>query len=72
MIKDHGTGIPEDEQEKIFDKFYRGKDSAAYSATGTGLGLTIVKQVVEAHGGEIQVESEPGKGSMFRIIIPYG
>jgi signal transduction histidine kinase len=70
MIKDHGTGIPEDEQEKIFDKFYRGKDSAAYSAPGTGLGLTIVKQVVEAHRGEIRVQSEIGKGSIFSVILP--
>jgi len=69
-IKDSGIGIPVDEQKKIFEKFYRGKDSAAYSATGTGLGLTIVKQVVEAHGGEIRVESEPGKGSRFFVILP--
>ena len=69
-IEDSGIGIPLDEQAKIFEKFYRGKNSSAYSATGTGLGLTIVKQVVEAHGGEIRVESEPGKGSRIMVTIP--
>ena len=72
-IKDDGMGIPKDEQLKIFEKFYRGKDALHFSTTGTGLGLTIVKQIVEAHGGEISVESEPGKGSRFTISIPvYG
>ena len=70
VIEDSGIGISRDDQAKIFEKFYRGKDSTAYSATGTGLGLTIVKQVIEAHGGGISVESEPGKGSRFTIIIP--
>lgn len=69
-IKDSGIGIPKDEHTKIFEKFYRGKGSAAHSATGTGLGLTIVKQVIEAHKGQIQVESEVGKGSIFTISIP--
>ena len=69
-IKDDGIGIPKNEQLKIFEKFYRGKDVSHFSTTGTGLGLTIVKQIVEAHGGEIQVESEPGKGSMFTVTIP--
>jgi signal transduction histidine kinase len=71
-IKDSGIGIPPDDQEKIFEKFYRSKSSAAYSATGTGLGLTIVKKVVEAHGGRIDVESEVGKGSTFTVSIPLG
>jgi signal transduction histidine kinase len=69
-IKDEGIGIPKNEQLQIFQKFYRGKDASHFSTTGTGLGLTIVKQIVEAHGGEVQVESEPGKGSMFMVRIP--
>jgi signal transduction histidine kinase/tetratricopeptide (TPR) repeat protein len=69
-IKDEGIGIPQNEQLQIFQKFYRGKDASLFSTTGTGLGLTIVKQIVEAHGGEVQVESEPGKGSMFTVRIP--
>ena len=70
-IKDDGIGIPKNEQASIFEKFYRGKDASQYSTTGTGLGLTIVKQIVEAHGGEIWVESEPGKGSRFTVTIPF-
>ncbi len=69
-IIDHGIGVPKDEQAKIFEKFYRGKGSMAHSATGTGLGLTIVKQVVEAHGGKVWVESEAGKGSTFSFSVP--
>ena len=69
-IKDDGIGITKNEQLRIFEKFYRGKDASHFSATGTGLGLTIVKQIIEAHGGEIQVESEPGKGSVFMVWIP--
>jgi signal transduction histidine kinase len=69
-IKDDGIGIPKNEQASIFEKFYRGKDASHFSTTGTGLGLTIVKQIVEAHGGEVQVESELGKGSIFTVTIP--
>jgi signal transduction histidine kinase len=72
-IKDDGIGIPKNEQGSIFEKFYRTKDALRHSITGTGLGLTIVKQIVEAHNGEIGVESEPGKGSSFTVTIPlYG
>jgi signal transduction histidine kinase/tetratricopeptide (TPR) repeat protein len=72
-VKDKGIGIPKNEQLKIFEKFYRGKEASHFSTTGTGLGLPIVKQIVEAHGGEISVESELGEGSSFTISIPvYG
>ena len=70
-IRDDGIGIPKNEQAKIFEKFYRGKSALDYSSTGTGLGLAIVKQVVEAHGGKVQVESEPGRGSTFVILLPF-
>jgi signal transduction histidine kinase/tetratricopeptide (TPR) repeat protein len=69
-IKDDGIGIPKNEQLKIFEKFYRGKNALQHSTTGTGLGLTIVKQIVEAHKGEVLVESEPGAGSTFNILLP--
>jgi len=69
-IMDDGIGIPRNEQAKIFEKFYRAKNALDHSSTGTGLGLTIVKQIVEAHGGEILVESESGKGSAFIILLP--
>lgn len=70
-IRDDGIGIPKNEQAKIFEKFYRGKSAPDYSSTGTGLGLAIVKQVVEAHGGKVQVESELGRGSTFVILLPF-
>ena len=69
-IKDDGIGIPKNEQRSIFEKFYRAKDALLHSITGTGLGLTIVKQIVEAHSGTIEVESEVGKGSLFTVRIP--
>ena len=70
-IRDDGIGIPRNEQAKIFEKFYRGKNALDHSSTGTGLGLTIVKQVVETHGGKVKLESEPGKGSTFVISLPF-
>jgi len=69
-IMDDGIGIPKNEQAKIFEKFYRGKSALDHSITGTGLGLTIVKKIIEDHGGEIQVSSQPGKGSAFMILLP--
>ncbi len=68
-IADHGVGIPQSEQDRIFDKFYR-VASSARRASGTGMGLAIVKGLVEANGGRIAVESAPGKGSVFTAILP--
>ncbi len=69
-VKDKGLGIPHDEINKIFDKFYQGKNTLRHSVTGTGLGLTLVKHIVEAHGGRISVESKVGQGSTFSLIFP--
>jgi signal transduction histidine kinase len=69
-IKDHGMGIPQKELNKIFDKFYQGTNSIRYSVKGTGLGLTLVKHTVEAHGGKISVESKEDRGSTFSVILP--
>lgn len=66
-IEDRGIGISEKEQSHIFEKFYRINHNESIS--GTGLGLTVVKEIVEAHGGQIIVTSEPGKGSKFSIIL---
>jgi signal transduction histidine kinase len=69
-VKDNGIGIPKHELPKIFEKFYQGENAAGLSVTGTGLGLTLVKRIVEAHGGKVDVESEPGKGSTFILTLP--
>ena len=69
-VTDHGVGIPKEELKKIFDKFYRVSTAKTRETRGTGLGLTLAKHIVEAHGGEVQVESEPGKGSKFTVTIP--
>ena len=69
-VIDQGYGIPEKYQGRIFDKFFRVKDEASQDEKGTGLGLSLVKEIVELHRGTIFVESEVGKGSTFRVILP--
>lgn len=69
-VSDTGVGIPPEAIPKIFDRFYRVKDERTRHVVGTGLGLPIVKGIVEAHLGFVEVESEPGKGSTFRVLIP--
>ena len=69
-ICDQGMGINNDELELIFDRLYRADKSR--SRKGLGLGLSIVKAIVQAHRGKIEVESKMGKGSDFRVIVPYG
>ncbi len=69
-VKDNGAGIPRVEQRRIFDKFYRIDDRLSRRREGSGLGLAIVKHVVRAHKGRIVVESPPGGGSSFAIVLP--
>jgi signal transduction histidine kinase len=69
-IKDKGIGIENDEKDKIFEKFYRGKSAVNNFINGTGLGLALVKYTVEAHNGQIGVESEPGWSTVFIITLP--
>jgi signal transduction histidine kinase/tetratricopeptide (TPR) repeat protein len=68
-VDDRGMGIRQDELNKIFDKFYQGKNTLRQIVKGTGLGLTLVKHTVEAHGGRISVESKVGQGSTFSLIF---
>jgi signal transduction histidine kinase len=69
-VTDHGIGISKEELNKIFEKFYRVKNLETTKTRGSGLGLTLAKHVVEAHGGSIEVESVVGQGSKFTIRIP--
>jgi len=69
-IKDNGIGIPKDEFEKIFDRFYQIDASNKRKRGGTGLGLAVCKNIVQAHAGKIWVESEIGNGSTFHVVIP--
>jgi signal transduction histidine kinase len=69
-VADTGEGIFPEEREVIFDEFYRISEAAGNRPRGTGLGLSISKKIVEFHGGQIRVESEPGKGSTFSFTIP--
>jgi len=75
-VSDTGVGIPEHEKEIIFEKFRQGKavsgsDNLTREYSGTGLGLSIVKELCKLLGGEVTVESELGKGSTFRVILPW-
>lgn len=69
-IKDSGVGIPKDQQERIFTKFFRGANVITVETEGSGLGLYIAKNVIEAHGGKIWFESEEGSGTTFYFTIP--
>ena len=69
-VTDNGIGIPADLQAKVFETFYQADSSASREYGGAGLGLSIVKSYIEAHGGEVSVRSEPGKGSTFTLLLP--
>lgn len=69
-VADHGIGIARRDQSKIFEKFYRAGDPLVHNTKGSGLGLSLVRHITQAHGGEIAVESTPGKGSKFILSLP--
>ena len=68
-LKDQGIGIPEKDLPYVFDKLYRVEKSRSRKSGGYGLGLSIVKEIVEAHGGEITITSETGKGTTVEIVL---
>ncbi|MBI4902660.1 MAG: hypothetical protein HY820_03445 [Acidobacteria bacterium] len=70
VVRDFGIGIPRNQQDRIFESFYRIPSTENKNIQGAGLGLTLVKHVMEGHGGAVTVESEPGRGSAFRLLIP--
>lgn len=69
-VADRGIGITRREQAKIFEKFYRTGDPLVHNTRGSGLGLSLVRHITHAHGGEVEVESMPGKGSKFTLSLP--
>ncbi len=69
-VQDTGIGIAAEDQPRVFDEFFRSRTAREFSDSGTGLGLAIVKNVVESTGGSIELESEPGKGTTFRVFLP--
>jgi signal transduction histidine kinase len=71
-VEDHGIGIPPAELAQIFDPFYRGTNAVAHHIHGSGLGLSIVRHIVEAHGGRVTATSTPGRGSTFTVVLPAG
>ena len=70
VVGDQGPGIPADEQRKIFERFYRTRGARGTNVRGSGIGLSLVKHIAEAHGGTVVVDSEPGKGAAFIVDIP--
>lgn len=72
VVRDEGPGIGEEHLARIFERFYRIDKARSRDAGGTGLGLAIVKHIVQMHGGRVRVESELGKGSTFRVLLPAG
>jgi signal transduction histidine kinase len=67
-VEDHGVGIPDADRNRIFDRFYRAANDTGKG--GSGLGLFMVRHIMDAHGGRAEVESEPGRGSRFRLVFP--
>jgi len=71
-VTDEGMGIAERELREIFGRFVRGSEAKRLGLKGTGLGLSMATHIAKAHGGELVVESEAGKGSTFRLVLPEG
>lgn len=69
-VSDHGIGIPESEQKKVFQKFYRVGDSLVHNTKGSGLGLSLVEHIMNVHNGKVELESREGQGSTFSLIFP--
>jgi len=69
-VEDSGVGIPADEQEHLFERFFRSSTATENAIPGTGLGLTITKAIVERHGGRIEVQSAENAGTTVRVQLP--
>ena len=71
-VEDHGVGISKMDQEKIFEKFYRVHDNEGKKSPGSGIGLTLVREIAQAHNGQVNVQSQLGVGSTFQLLLPIG
>jgi two-component system OmpR family sensor kinase len=71
-VADRGPGIPADELERVFERFFRADPSRARASGGSGLGLSIVASIAEAHGGRVEAENRPDEGAVFRLVLPLG
>ena len=71
-VSDTGIGIPVQDQDRVFERFYRVDKSHSKASGGTGLGLSIVKHAVQYHHGKIDLQSTPGKGTTIRVLLPAG
>jgi len=69
-VLDRGLGVPRGSEEKIFEKFYRAHDSLSSGIQGSGLGLTLARQIARAHGGDVAYAPRPGGGSCFSLRLP--
>jgi two-component system sensor histidine kinase ResE len=69
-IQDSGTGIPEEDLPFVFERFYKADKARTRGSSGTGIGLSIVKNLIEAHGGSVSVQSREGQGTTFSMILP--
>ncbi len=70
-VADEGQGLTPDQADRVFERFYRTDAARSRAHGGTGLGLSIVAAIAEAHGGTVAVESTPGEGSTFRVLLPH-
>jgi signal transduction histidine kinase len=70
VVRDTGVGIPEQDRQRVFDRFYRVDKARSRALGGAGLGLSIVRWIVEVHGGKIHIDSVPGRGSTFTVDLP--
>jgi two-component system OmpR family sensor kinase len=69
-VVDHGPGLSPEQTERVFERFYRADPARSAADGGTGLGLSIVAALVAVHGGTVQVDSVPGRGARFRVVLP--
>jgi two-component system phosphate regulon sensor histidine kinase PhoR len=69
-VQDPGIGVSAEDQKRLFTRFFRTDDAVLTQESGTGLGLAICREIIERHKGQIQVDSEVGKGSTFRLVLP--